>query len=164
MNVNSDLFKRCMSKFATGITIVTTLASDGKKVGVTVNSFNSVSLDPLLILFSLKKKSYFYQYFDECRYCTVNILSHEQKYLSEIFTKTLEEDWKKVQTVSNTETSSPAIADTLAFLECEVFMKHDGGDHTIFVCKVMNLVEQKHADPLIYFASEYRVLDNLKKL
>jgi hypothetical protein len=71
MNVNTDLFKRCMGKFATGITIVTTLASDGKKIGITVNSFNSVSLDPLLILFSLKKKSYFYQYLNlgiSCKY------------------------------------------------------------------------------------------------
>ena len=164
MNVNSGLFKRCMGKFATGITIVTTLAPDGKKMGVTVNSFNSVSLDPFLILFSLKKKSYFYSYFDQCRHCTVNILSEKQHYLSTMFTKTMEEDWNKVETVDNTATDSPALADTLAFLECEVFAKHDGGDHTIFVCKVVNLVEQKQDNPLIYFSSEYRALDNNKKL
>ena len=164
MNVNSDLFKRCMSRFATGITIVTTLAANGKKIGVTVNSFNSVSLNPLLILFSLKKKSYTYNHFEECHYCTVNILSQEQKHLSEMFAKPLKEDWTQVKTVINTATDSPAIADTLAFLECEVFMKHDGGDHIIFICKVVNLVEQKQGDPLIYFSSEYRVLDNSKKL
>jgi flavin reductase (DIM6/NTAB) family NADH-FMN oxidoreductase RutF len=162
MDVNSSLFKRCMGKFATGITIVTTLAPGGKKMGVTVNSFNSVSLEPSLILFSLKKKSHFYSYFDECRYCTVNILSEKQRHLSAMFTKTVDEDWRQVKTVSDTMTDSPAIADTLAFLECEVFAKYDGGDHTIFVCKVVNLVEQSNDNPLVYFSSEYRVLDNKK--
>jgi flavin reductase (DIM6/NTAB) family NADH-FMN oxidoreductase RutF len=157
-------FKHCMAKFATGITVVTTLAENNKKIGVTINSFNSVSLNPFLVLFSLNKFSHFYSYFDQNQHCTINILAEDQKYLSQLFTKLVDDNWQQVKTAEGTFTSSPAIADTMAFLECEIYRKYEGGDHTIFVCKVVNLVEQKGKNPLIYFGSEYRALASNKKL
>ena len=158
MTPNIDLFKHCMSKFATGVTIITTIGLSGQRIGVTVNSFNSVSLDPLLILFSLKKSSHFFPHFASCKHCTVNILSQDQQGLSQLFAKPLEDNWLKVKLASGSTTDCPAIEGGLAFLECEVFARYEGGDHMIFVCKVINLVEQSQDEPLIYFGSKYRAL------
>lgn len=162
MKPDIQLFKRCMGKFATGVTIVTTLALDGSKVGVTVNSLNSVSLDPLLILFSIKKTSHFHEHIFQAKNYIVNILSEKQKHISQLFTKQMPENWHEVELVES-QNNCPALADTLAFLECEIEHQYDGGDHTIFISKVTNLVEQKHDSPLVYFASEYRKLDEYLK-
>ena len=164
MKPDIKLFKRCMGKCATGVAIVTTLAPDNKKIGVTVNSLNSVSLDPFLILFSLKRISHFYSYFIQSKHCTVNILSTKQSYLSRLFAKPLEENWLEVETSQDTITTSPAIIGCITFLECEIYNQYDGGDHTIFIGKVVNLVEQNQDSPLLYFASEYRALDFNKKI
>lgn len=158
MKPDTDLFRHCMGRFATGITVVSTKSVDGTNVGITINSFNSVSLDPLLILYSIRKSSHFYPYFDVAKNCTVNILSEHQAHLSKLFTVADPNNWNEVETANGTITSSPAIKDAIAFLECEIYDRHEGGDHTIFICKVINIVEQSPANPLIYYSRKYRTL------
>ena len=158
--VDITSFKGCMSNFTTGITIITTLNQRSQKIGVTINSFNSVSLDPLLILFSLKKSSYCYDELSHARYFTVNILSTDQQELVQLFTKPGENKWQNLEFYSQeTRTPSPAIKGCLAFLECEHFAAYEGGDHTIIVGKVMNLYNDPHTtQPLIYFKGTFKSL------
>jgi len=150
-----DSFKECMRQLTTGVTIITTISEDNKKSGVTINTFSSLSLDPLLILFSLKKTSFCYSDFINCKSFTINILSASQRGLSDSFTKSHEDKWKQVELLKNTLTNSPAIEGSLAFLECSPQHFYEGGDHTIIVGKVLNSVNLKETNPLVYFSSNY---------
>ena len=145
-----------MRQLATGVTVITTISPDGKKEGVTINTFTSLSLDPLLVLFCLKKKSFCYDEFLHCKYFTANLLSASQQQISDQFTKSSEEKWQHVILSKHAVTPSPAIDGTIAFLECETHKFYDGGDHTIIVGKVINSVDMHHVhQPLIYFSGQY---------
>lgn len=149
------LFKQCMGKFTTGITVVTT-QTDNHNIGVTINSFNSVSLNPLLILFSLKKESYHYQHIIQSKNFTVNILSNSQKEYVTLFANHISDPWPHVELdKENPITTSPALKNCLAFLECEIYATYDGGDHTIIVGKVINLFNSTHNNPLVYYRGEF---------
>lgn len=155
MSETIQLFKQCMGKFATGITIVTT-KSENQNIGITINSFNSVSLSPLLILFSLNKKSYYYQSILNCKNFTVNILSSDQQKYTHLFSNHLHKQWSSIDLdTQNPITTSPAIKDCLAFLECEIYAKYDGGDHTIIVGKVIHLFNGPNNTPLVYYKGNF---------
>ena len=150
-----ESFKECMRQLSTGVTIVTTKTIEGKKEGVTINTFTSLSLNPLLILFNLKKSSFCYQSFIESKNFTVNILSESQQKLSNLFTKEAAEKWDHSALYSKTLTSSPAFQNGIAFLECEHYKHYDGGDHTIMIGKVINSAYINKSKPLMYFRGEY---------
>ena len=155
---NTKLFKQCMSKFATGLTIVTTKFNK-QNIGLTINSFNSVSLNPLLILFSLNKKAHFYNEVTNCENFTVNILSNQQTDLVSLFANHKNNQWANLELdTTNSITSSPALKNSLAFLECSIYAKYEGGDHTIIVGKVINMFNDKHEKPLIYYQG--KILNN----
>jgi len=151
-----ESFKLCMRHLPTGVTVITTKREDGIKEGVTINTFTSVSLDPLLILFSLKKSSFCYDALISSKSFTVNILSEYQQEVSNLFTKPSDEKWNIVKLSADTKTSSPAFKDAIAFLECENHQLYNGGDHTIIVGRVVNAVYQNtgHAS-LMYYNGKY---------
>ncbi|MBP9791709.1 MAG: flavin reductase family protein [Rickettsiales bacterium] len=160
MTDKTKLFKQCMGKFTTGITVVTT-QTETNKLGVTINSFNSVSLNPLLILFSLKKQSCHYQHFLQCKNFTVNILSNSQEKYVNLFASHNIDTWSHVELdTKNPITNSPALKNCLAFLECEIYAKYDGGDHTIIVGKVINLINNENNNPLVYYRGEFLTYGN----
>lgn len=150
-----DSFKECMRQLTTGVSVITTISEDNEKSGVTINTFSSLSLDPLLILFSLKKASFCYREFINSKNFTVNILSKDQQKISDLFTRAGEEKWKEIKTIKNTLTDCPAIEGSLAFLECIPEHFYEGGDHTIIVGKVINAVKLTDKKPLVYFSSNY---------
>ena len=151
-----------MAKFATGITIVTTRNQKQQEIGITINSFNSVSLDPLLVLFSLKKHSYCYEDLAHAQNFTINILSSKQQKLVHMFAKPDEHKWENLEFYSEeAKTSSPAIKGCLAFLECEHFAAYEGGDHTIIVGKIINLYNNHNNNsPLVYFQGKLKSLND----
>lgn len=153
-------FKKCMRTLPTGVTVVTTQSDEGKKEGVTINTLASLSLDPLLVMFSLKKSSFCYKNFVNCKHFTVNILSETQQKVSDAFTRINLDKWKDIKLLDDTITTSPAIDKTLAFLECKNYKTYDGGDHTIIIGKVINTVTLKNKKPLVYFKSNYTNLKN----
>jgi len=151
-----ESFKECMRQLTTGVTVITTISEDNEKSGVTINTFSSLSLDPLLILFSLKKTSFCYNTFINSKHFTVNILSSDQQKISDLFTKAGKEKWKEIKTIKDTLTDCPAIEGSLAFLECAPQNFYEGGDHTIIVGKVINAVKlADNKKPLVYFSSNY---------
>ncbi|MEQ9116070.1 MAG: flavin reductase family protein [Rickettsiales bacterium] len=144
-----------MSKFATGVTVVTTKIS-GEQIGVTINSFASLSLKPKLIMFSLKKGSFCYDHFVATKEFACNILSESQKQISNIFTKKIGSDqWEDVELLQNH--SLPCLKNSIAYILCKTDKIIDAGDHSIFIGKV-TLIDFLNAQnsPLIYFNRQYK--------
>jgi flavin reductase (DIM6/NTAB) family NADH-FMN oxidoreductase RutF/DNA-binding MarR family transcriptional regulator len=131
MNFDAKDFRRALGNFATGVTVVTAQDADGNKVGVTANSFNSVSLDPPLVLWSLVKTSSSYDIFEKSEHFAVNILAADQIDLSNNFAKPSD--------------------DKFAGIEYQVI---DGGDHWIMIGKVVAF-EHVGRNPLLYVQGSY---------
>lgn len=149
---NLNLFKLAVSKFATGLTIIS--INTGKEfIGKTVNSFASLSLNPPLVLFSLGKKSTSLQLYKKANYIGINILSNKQKDLSEYFAKKNPE-WGNVKHFL-TENNIPMIKNSVANIDCEKIKMISQGDHLIFICKVNKIKIDKNKKPLIYLNSKY---------
>lgn len=151
-------FRNSLGMFATGVAVVTAKGAGGSPVGLTVSSFNSVSLDPQLILFSIDHASASLPVLREASGCAVNILSADQKELSNRFARAGGDKWEGVEFEIGLE-GSPLLPGSLAVFECTPYAIYEGGDHDIFVVKV----ERHHsvgqsADPLIFFSGGYRVL------
>jgi flavin reductase (DIM6/NTAB) family NADH-FMN oxidoreductase RutF len=154
MPVSEDEFRSALSRFASGVTVVTTKDSAGNFHGITVSSFCSVSLKPPMILVCIEKTTGSHYAFNESDHFVVNILDVSQKEVSERFASTLPNKFDGVEFELNLE-SVPVLAGCVANLECRLRMAWDGGDHTIFVGEVEK-VTVFPGDPLIYFYGDYR--------
>lgn len=141
--------------FATGVTILTTTTKDGTPVGLTANSFCSVSLDPPLLLFCIDRKASTLDVFEEADSFAVNILHIGQQELSNQFVK------KGIDRFEGTgweqwDTQAPIVQDSMASLECEKYQVLDGGDHRIFIGRVREVLFDPARDPLLFFQGKYQ--------
>lgn len=150
-------FRTALGHFATGITVVTARASNGDLLGVTVNSFNSVSLDPPLVLFSLERRALSLPAFETAGSFAVNILSDSQTHLSQNFARTQGDKWQGIA-FDLWETGSPILQGCLAAFDCRTHAIHDGGDHRIFLGEVLRFEAQAEGTPLLYFRGSYTTL------
>jgi len=141
--------------FTTGVTIVTCRGADDELLGVTANSFNSVSLDPPLILFSLARTLNSIDAFRSARNYAINVLGAHQRQISEQFASPLADKWADVH-AGNSVFDCPVLYDALAVLECESWRQHDGGDHIIFVGQVVRIFRNSDHDPLLFYRGDYR--------
>ena len=150
--INKGNFKKTLSTFATGITVVTT---NNKSIlyGKTINSFSSLSLYPPLVLFSLNKKSSKLNIFKDSKKVSINILSKYQKTISNNFAKT-NPDWKGIE-YDILKNGNPIIKNCVSNLDCKIENKIKKGDHIIFVCKVTQVLNNNKLKPLIYHNSKY---------
>lgn len=159
--INPSDYKRALGNFATGITVVTTGTQSGKPEGLTVNSFNSLSLDPPLILWSLDKSAPTVTHFQDCAYFAINVLSADQVSLSQNFAKPRQDKFEGIKWKKGLG-GSPVFPDCLAQIECSNHAQHDGGDHILFIGKVENVhVNANAGEPLIYVQGKYGVLSTL---
>lgn len=148
------VFKQAMSKFATGVTIITTEV-DAKPHGMTANAFMSVSLNPKLVLISIMEKSSTLNKIKESGRFAVNILSEQQIDLSKQFASRE----KNIENVSFEYLDGlPVIPNALAQVVCDVKSEYIEGDHTLFVGQVTD-IRITDGEPLIYSGSKYRVLE-----
>ena len=150
--------RNALGCFATGVTVVTGVAPGGELLGFTANSFNSVSLDPPLVLFSLDRSAYSLPSFEETDCFAVNVLHRGQEHLSVRFATTDPDKWQGVA-YTTWSTGCPILEDTLASFECRTRATYDGGDHVIFVGEVTHLEARREGHPLIFFRGRYRDLD-----
>ncbi|MFU8928220.1 p-hydroxyphenylacetate 3-hydroxylase reductase component [Acinetobacter puyangensis] len=146
-------FRRALGNFATGVTIITAQNESGEKVGVTANSFNSVSLDPPLILWSIDKKSSSFSVFKQASHFAVNILSASQIELSNTFAR------RNTDKFANTRFQHgagrvPVLENCSAVFECERHQIVEGGDHWIIIGKVVNFYDEGRS-PLVYHQGAY---------
>lgn len=156
MNFDTRSFRSALGTFATGITVVTSIGPDGERLGFTANSFNSVSLDPPLVLFSLDRRAYSLKAFEAAGVFAINVLREDQEQVSTAFARALSNKWDSVN-FETWETGCPILADALANFECETKSMHDGGDHVIFVGQVLAL-RTGEGRPLLYYRGAYRQL------
>ncbi len=150
--INTKSFKKTLSKFTTGITIVCA-KKNNKIYGKTVNSFNSLSLEPPLILFSLGKNSSSINIFLETKFLTINILSKRQKRVADDFS--LKKPNLKNVKFFEGKYNTVFIPDCIAYLECKLIDKIKKGDHVIFICKAIDVSYNDKLKPLSYFNSKY---------
>src|SRR5690625_2907375 len=142
-----------MSKFATGITVVT--LEDGKETkGMTVNAFMSISLKPTLIAVSIDKSASMFERMLRTETFGVSILNEDQRDYSQIFARQKAVDEPITYAYLD---GVPVLEDGLASLACKVVNKVEAGDHIIFIAEVTNLTISD-GEPIIYFNSNYRTL------
>jgi len=156
MAISGDVFKTALSRFASGVTVVTGVDSDGAPFGITVSSFCSVSLNPPLILVCIGKGGRAEAALSQGSRFGVNILTEHQKEISNTFASQSGSPFDGIDTVLSVD-GIPIINNSAASLVCSNYNSHEEGDHVIFV----GLVEQceiSEEDPLLYFKSRYRKL------
>lgn len=148
MDNKIESFRKAMGSYPTGVTVVTAYNEDNEPMGLTVNSFASVSLDPLLILWSIDKRVSSYDAFLKVDHFSVNILASDQGDLCNLFASRVPDrfgqcDWEK------SELALPVLKDTLATLQCKVYNKVEAGDHTIMIGEVLD-IQNSDKEPLLY--------------
>ncbi len=149
-------FRRALGNFATGVTVVTACADDGSRVGVTANSFNSVSLDPPLVLWSIDKRSGSYSVFEQATHFAVNILAADQIALSNRFARPGEDKFAGLDYDAGAG-GAPLLHDCSARFQCEKYQQTDGGDHWILIGRVVAFDDFGRA-PLVYHQGAYSMV------
>ena len=152
---DSEKFRKALGCFATGIAVVTSVDKDGAPIGMTVNSFNSVSLDPPLVLWSIANDSTRIEQFVNAKYFAVNILAEHQEDMSVRFATRGIDRFAGLKTMTGTG-GIPRLPDYAACFECETEFQHEGGDHTIIVGRVIAF-DDHATDPLIFYRGHYNV-------
>ncbi|MGE0666435.1 MAG: flavin reductase family protein [Sphingomonadales bacterium] len=153
-SIDPRALRRAFSCFATGVTVVTTHSRAGTPIGLTMNSFSSVSLDPPLILFSLGKKSEQYDDFMSASIFAVNVLCEEQVGLSGRFSTPGDKSFGDIP-YDQWETGAPIIPGALAAFDCHIDQRVDAGDHILFICRVVRTEVVSDAAPLLFHRSAY---------
>ncbi len=148
-----DAFRSALSRFATGIGVVTTLDSAGEKIGITISSFNSVSLDPPLILWSIGLDSMSYDVFTEVDCFAVHILARQQEELCDRFAQRGNNKFASLDCREGLH-GVPILPDFAACFECSTEHIYPGGDHKIVVGRVHRF-EERETEPLIYYRSRF---------
>ncbi|MCI0996494.1 flavin reductase family protein, partial [Pseudomonas corrugata] len=143
-------FRRTLGTFTTGVTIITTRTADGTPIGLTANSFNSVSLDPPMVLWSLAKTSRSLEAFTVAEHWAVHILAVDQESLSDRFAKSSEDKFAGVQVQSGIG-DTPLLSGCSSRLQCKTLFQYEGGDHIIFVGEVLDL-DRNEIPPLVFHA------------
>ena len=146
--VDTRALRNALGQFATGVTIVTACGPDGERVGVTVSSFNSVSLDPPMVLWSLDKRALSRTVFESSTHFAVHVLKLEQKQLAQRFAMRGTEKFQGLQCGAGLG-NAPVLSDCAACFECETRSRYDGGDHVIFVGEVKRF-EHAAVAPLVF--------------
>lgn len=151
---DDQAFRTALSQFATGITVITATGPDGRRVGVTANSFNSVSLQPPLVLWSLAHKSGSLNTFVDCTHFAVNVLAADQEDLARHFAQHAADKFAGIQ-VSLGEGACLLLPGALAHFECRARSRYPEGDHSIFVGEVVRFDSNPDKAPLVYQARHY---------
>ncbi len=145
--------RSALGRFATGITVITTRSPEGKTEGLTVNSFSSLSLDPPMVLWSLRKSSPCLTSFARSQHFAVNILTEDQGHLSRHFATPAADKFAGVDHDGGLG-GCPILPESLAHFECRTDQQIEAGDHIIFIGLVERFVF-RDGDPLIYSAGRY---------
>lgn len=157
MTFDGRELRDALGRFATGVCIITTVDKDGRALGLTANSFASVSLDPALVLWSLQNNSDAHDSFASPQYFSINILDQNQLELSNQYAQK-GGHLMSPEHFTLGEYGTPILHEALATFECELHATHDGGDHLIIVGRVRDMRCRGDGDPLLFYGGGYREL------
>lgn len=150
--------RKAFSSFATGVTVITGIDTYQKPIGVTISSFNIVSLEPPLVLWSLSERSAFMPCFQLGHKQLIHVLERSQEDIAMRFAKTSGDQFSGIK--YQTESSGLAkINGCTAYFECETIAVHPGGDHRIIVAQVNHFHYDLKCDPLIFSRSQFMGLN-----
>lgn len=154
--MDSTALRRALGRYTTGVAIVTCVDAQGASVGLTCNSFSSLSLDPPLVLWSLRSVSPSLAAFKAARRFAVNVLAesqveHSRRFASPVADKFAEGPW------ALGDHGAPLLAGCAAVFECETRSHQEAGDHHLFIGEVLSCVESTLA-PLVFHAGHYRLI------
>jgi flavin reductase (DIM6/NTAB) family NADH-FMN oxidoreductase RutF len=149
-----DDFRAALGQFATGVTIVTAVDDQGRLIGLTANSFNSVSLTPPLVLWSLAKQSTSMPGLLSAKAFAINVLAADQQILGERFARKGIDRFDGVAWRPGLS-GAPLIAGAVATFECKHCSQHDEGDHLIFVGEVTHCSRRVGAEPLLFHGGRF---------
>lgn len=155
--MDDRLFRDGMGKFATGVTVIVTETTEGIH-GMTANAFMSLSLDPKLVLISVKNNARILPKIEEAGSFSVNILAANQEDVSKVFAGQLKDRTVEFDRLSD----QPVIPGALAQIVCEVGNAHIEGDHTLFIGKVKDIALNEE-DPLLFYSGKYQKLFELEQ-
>jgi flavin reductase (DIM6/NTAB) family NADH-FMN oxidoreductase RutF len=147
-------FRRACGQFLTGVTIVTARGADGAPIGLTVNSFASVSLDPPLVLVCVDRRSSTYASFSPGSPYAVHVLRHDQRELSTRFATPRNDKFAGLSCREGVG-GAPILPDFAALLECVSVNVHEAGDHGIFVARVERVEIRETQSPLAFYSGAY---------
>lgn len=151
---DSLAFRNALGSFATGVTVITTRDTDGSPVGMTASSFNTVSLDPPLVLWSIAKTANCFDVFERAKHFAIHVLHHEQQALSDLFGRPSPKDkFSKLQ-LSQGKVDSPILPEFKACFECTLEHRYEGGDHLILVGRVIHF-DLRSGQPLLFHDGSY---------
>jgi flavin reductase (DIM6/NTAB) family NADH-FMN oxidoreductase RutF len=147
-------FRAALGMFATGVTIVTARKASGELVGLTASSFNSVSLEPPLVLWSLGRSAASMPALSTGLHYAINVLAADQKDLAERFAGRREDRWSGVDFVDG-PCGAPLLKGAAASFECFNRSRYEEGDHVIFVGEVERCARRQGASPLLYHGGKF---------
>ncbi|WP_448030402.1 flavin reductase family protein [Bradyrhizobium liaoningense] len=157
MALEQRKLRLALSQFATGVAVITARGKADAPIGMTMSSFNSVSLDPPLVLFSVDRRALSLESMLAAEGYAVNILSRQQEDLSNQFAKASTDKWSNVShSIGHAE--APLLAGALAHFECAPYAHYEGGDHVIFVGQVVRFSAREDDEPLVFFRGKYQSL------
>lgn len=151
--LDRDEYRRALGCFATGVAVVTTRDADGTRVGLTISSFNSVSQEPPLVLWSIAHDSQSYDTFMQAVFFAVNVLATDQQDVSERFAKSGANKFDGLDCGVGIN-GVPILPEYSAVYECRTEYRYDGGDHKIIVGRVLKF-EDRRTDPLIFYRGHF---------
>lgn len=149
-------FRNALGSFATGITVITALGKDGQKVGMTANSFNSVSLDPALVLWSVARDANCFDDFIGAESFAIHVLAADQEAISNRFAKSGVDKFAGID-CSEGLAGIPILPHYSACFQCQIENQYEGGDHVILVGRVIEFSD-KGLEPLIFSRGKYATL------
>lgn len=154
-SVGSNDFRQALSRLAAGVSVITTVDRDGRKLGLTATAVTSVSLDPPLVLACIDNRSRTIEAIDDGARFIIHFLAADQAALSSQFASRTDDKYAGVD-YRLTDEGCPRLAGVLASVECVTYAWYPGGDHTILVGRVVD-VETSDSDsaPLLYFRGQY---------
>ena len=150
MSFSPKEFRQTLGCYGTGVAVITLINEAGRDVGVTINSFASVSLEPPLILFSMDNNSNIASLFSGSKKFVVNVLAHDQEKMAMNFARPSTATWSEIH-FSRGENNCAKLSGSLAFLECSIESIFPGGDHKILIGRVEQIDSGASADPLLFY-------------
>ena len=158
MTIDADSFRSVLGRFASGITVVTTVDAEGRDVGMTVSAFSSVSLHPPLVQVCIDRAASMYGALLQADRFGVNVLASEQEALSRRFAAVDSSHRFDGIGYARGESGVVLLEEALAHLECRVHARHEAGDHTIFVGEVER-ASARDGRPMLYYRGGYAQLE-----
>lgn len=155
-------FRRALGYFPTGVAIVTTRTPEGRPVGLTINSFSSLSLEPPLIMWSLANRSVNLPVFQQCSHFAINILNQAQVEAALGFANPNITDKFALVSHADGQEGVPLIDDCVATFVCENYQQYPGGDHTIFIGQVLRHSTIAEHEPAVFHRGQFATIGKPK--